>query len=92
MLVTPIPIKTYRGTMAEILAHQHEIPADSVVEVRVYQSLESGNGASLADSLAGLIEESKHVQRGEPIRYSNQRQQAFAQSVREKFQGQGFGQ
>jgi len=84
------PIKTFRGTLAEVLSHQDEIPPDSVLEVRVYPSSAQPEGPSLADSLADLLEEASHIEKGEPIRYSNPRKQAVSKAVRQKFAQQGF--
>ena len=92
MLETQVPIKTFRGTLAEVLTHQNEIPPDSVIEVRVYLSPQNTEEPTLADSLAGLIEEARHVQRGEPIRYSNPRKQAVVATISQKFKKQGFAQ
>jgi len=78
-------IKTYRGTLAEVLTHQNEIPPDSVIELRVYSPSENTQEPTLAESLAGLIEEAKNIERGEPIIYSNPRKQAVADAIAEKF-------
>ena len=84
------PIKTFRGTLAEVLTHQGEIPPESVVEVRVYPSSGQTEEPSLADSLAGLIDEASHIEKGEPTRYSNSRKQAFSEAIGRKFKQQGL--
>jgi len=90
MLETQLPIKTFRGTLAEVLTHQDEIPPDSVVEMRVYPSTPGAEEPTLAESLAGLIEEAHQIERDEPIHYSNARKQVVVEAINEKFKKQGF--
>jgi|GEM_PF-3544658 hypothetical protein len=88
MLETNIPIKTFRGTLAEVLSHKDEIPPNSIIDVIVYQSLDSEKEPTLAESLAELIAEAEVIQPGEPIKYADPVKQAFTDSVVQKFQQQ----
>jgi len=90
MLETQIPIKTLRGTLAEVLTHRDEIPSDSIIEVRIYAAPQEIEGHTLADSLAGLIEEASLIEKGEPIRYSDPHKQVVADAISKKFKKQGF--
>lgn len=92
MLETQLPIQTFRGTLAEVLAHQDEISPDSILEVRVFSAPVREEQPTLADSLAGLLEEAQNIERGEPIQYQNPRKRAVVDAITEKFRKQGFGQ
>ena len=92
MLETQLPIQTFRGTLAEVLAHQDEISPDSILEVRVFSPSIREDQPTLADSLAELIEEAQHIQRGEPIEYQSPRKQVVVNAIKEKFGKQAFGQ
>jgi hypothetical protein len=88
MLETKIPIKTFRGTLAEVLSRRDEIPPNSIIDVIVYQSPGSEKEPTLAESLAELVVESEIVQPGEPIKYTDPTKRAFADYVVQKFQKQ----
>jgi hypothetical protein len=90
MLEQCLLIKTFRGTLAEVLSHQDEIPRDSVIECRVYAPAQLTDEPTLADSLAELLLEAGGIRKGEPTVHTNPRKKAVSEAIARKLQQQGF--
>jgi hypothetical protein len=90
MLEQCLPIKTFRGTLAEVLSHQEEIPRDSIVECRVYAPAQLTQEPTLADSLAELLLEASGIRKGEPTVHANPRKKAVSEAIAQKLQRQGL--
>ena len=69
MLETHPPVKTFRGTLAEVLSHQDEVPEGAVVELRIYASQveEAGDaGAFGGKNVADIISEVGFIETSGP--------------------------